>query len=110
VRHIRRKKLYENIAFTAALLALTGAAFGRELGTEAKTMLEKAAAAVQADGESALAQFNRGQFNRSGLTNDEDLYPFCIRLTDGKLIASPFLAATVDNDVRNGKLAKSCTR
>jgi hypothetical protein len=50
----------KTLLFTAAFLALTGAAFGRELGTEAKTMLEKAAAAVKADRESALAQFNRG--------------------------------------------------
>jgi hypothetical protein len=92
----------KTLLFTAAFLALTGAAFGRELGTEAKTMLEKAAVAVKADRESALAQFDSGQFNRSGLTNDEDLYQFCIRLTDRKLI--PFLATTVGNDVRNGKI------
>jgi quercetin dioxygenase-like cupin family protein len=51
----------------------------------AKAMLNKAIAAVKADKEIALAQFNKGE----GGFLDGDLYPFCNRLSDGKTLASP---------------------
>jgi hypothetical protein len=96
------RKLLVSVALVAlsSVVAIAGDA------EDAKAMLEKAAVAIKADREVALAQFNRGQFNRGGLDSSQDFYPFCIRLTDGKLIASPFLAATVGNDVRTGKVGK----
>ena len=48
-------------------------------------MLDKAVAAVKADRDVALAMFNKGE---SGF-RDRDLYPFCIRVTDGKNVAGP---------------------
>lgn len=95
----------KKILLVVFAVALSSAAVAGDV-EDAKAMLEKAAAAIKADREVALAQFNRGQFNRGNLDISKDFYPFCIRLTDGKLIASPFLAATVGNDVRNGKIGK----
>lgn len=74
----------------AAVLALSTAALaqqGSSGGTaqEAKAMLEKAVAAVKADREVALAMFNKGE----GGFRDRDLYPFCIRLRDGRGVAGP---------------------
>jgi hypothetical protein len=51
-------------------------------------------------GDVALADFNRGDFNRAGLTKEEDLFPFCARLRDAKLIASNMLGATMGTDIR----------
>lgn len=69
------------LASTAALAAEFGTA------TEAKAMLDKAAAAVKADKTAALAQFAKGE----GGFKDRDLYPFCGG-TDGKFTAHPTLA------------------
>jgi hypothetical protein len=92
---------------SVAVVALSSAAAIAGDAEDAKAMLEKAAVAIKADREVALAQFNRGQFNRGSLDISKDFYPFCIRLTDGKLIGSPFLAATVGNDVRTGKIGQA---
>ena len=78
------------------------AAFGQQTqyGTaaEAKTMLEKAVAAIKADKATALAMFNKGE----GGFKDRDLQPFCFNVSDGKITA-----ATVPNalgtDVRTLK-------
>jgi hypothetical protein len=67
---------------------------------DAKAMLTKAIAAVKADKEVAFALFNRGEFNRAGLAKEQDFYPFCTRLTDGKAIASASLGATIGTDQR----------
>jgi hypothetical protein len=58
---------------------------GANYGTadKAKAMLLKAAAAVKADQEMALAQFNKGE---GGFRNG-DLYVFCTRLSDSKVVA-----------------------
>jgi hypothetical protein len=48
-------------------------------------MLDKAVAAVKADQAVALAMFLKGE----GGFRDRDLYPFCFRIADGKLLASP---------------------
>jgi hypothetical protein len=66
----------------------------------AKAMLEKAVAAVKADRDVAFAEFNRGDFNRAGITPSQDLYPFCTRLTDGKIIATATLGTRVGTDTR----------
>jgi hypothetical protein len=49
----------------------------------AKAMLTKAVAAIKADREVALAQFNKGE---AGFKQG-DLYPYCYRMADGKAVA-----------------------
>ena len=87
----------------AAVLTLPPAAFAQQgqLGTadEAKAMLLKAAAAVKADKEVALAMFNKGE----GGFRDRDLYPFCFRLADGKYVANPALAVPAGTDTHTLK-------
>jgi hypothetical protein len=75
------------VAAFAATVALSAAAFAQQGGTaqEAHTMLDKAVAALKADREVALAQFNKGE----GGFLDRDLYPFCFRFNDGKGVAGP---------------------
>lgn len=65
-----------------------GLAQAGEFGTaaEAKTMLEKAVAAVKADKAGALAKFAKGE----GGFKDRDLYPFCGG-PDGNFTAHPTL-------------------
>ncbi len=71
----------------ASALALSGAAFAQQqqLGTadQAKAMLMKAVAAVKADEPKALTMFNNGE----GGFRQGDLYVFCSRLSDGKIVA-----------------------
>ena len=68
-------------------LTLSAASFAQQGGTpqEARAMLDKAVAAVKADRDVALAMFLKGE---SGF-RDRELYPFCFRIADGKLLASP---------------------
>ena len=56
-----------------------------ESGTadEARSMLTRAVAAVRADQDAAINAFNRGE---DGFL-DRDLYPFCIRASDGMIVA-----------------------
>ena len=61
------------------------AKFGSE--QEARAMLEKAVAALQADKAKALAMFNNGE----GGFKDRDLYVFCANASDGVLTAHPYL-------------------
>ena len=83
-----------NLAFAlgqaAVLVFLTSTAipaaqsqFGSE--KEARTMLEKAVAAVKANKDKALEMFNKGE----GGFKDRDLYVFCANLSDGILTAHP---------------------
>ena len=55
-----------------------------EFGTadEARSMLTRAVAAVRADQDAAINAFNRGE---EGFI-DRDLYPFCIRASDGVIV------------------------
>jgi hypothetical protein len=48
-------------------------------------LLKAVAAAVKADRAVAVEMFNEGD----GGYRDGDLYPFCFRISDGKLLASP---------------------
>ena len=70
------------------------------LGTpqEARSMLEKAVAAVKADQAVALAAFNKGE----GGFADRDLNTFCFRIGDGTVLASP-RAVPAGTDVRTLK-------
>jgi Single Cache domain 2 len=90
------------IFMTGAVSALTlsAAAFGQQGGTapEARAMLDKAVAAVKADQAVALAMFVKGE----GGFLDRDLYPFCFRIADGKLLASP-KAVPAGTDIRTLK-------
>ena len=90
-------------AASAALLTLSPAAFAQQPGQvgtadEAKAMLMKAVAAVKADQAVALGMFNKGE----GGFRDRDLYPFCFRVGDGKLLATP-VSVTSGTDVRTLK-------
>src|SRR5215831_7194868 len=75
-------------AAAVAALTLAPPAFAQEdqFGTaqEARTMLDRAVAAVKADKLVALAKFNRGA---DGF-KDRDLYPFCFNLRDGRFVAA----------------------
>ena len=72
---------------TVATVTISATAFAQQGGTaqEARAMLDKAVAAVKTDRDVALAQFNKGE----GGFLDRDLYPFCIRTSDGKGVAGP---------------------
>jgi signal transduction histidine kinase len=50
---------------------------------QAMAMLARAVAAVQADKTKALAMFNTGE----GGFLDEDLYPYCFNVGDGRIVA-----------------------
>jgi hypothetical protein len=52
---------------------------------EARAMLNKAVAAVKTDRDLALGMFNKGE----GGFRDRDLYPFCVRIRDGRNVAGP---------------------
>ena len=53
------------------------------LADEARAMLMKAVAAVQADKAKALDMFNKGE----GGFRDRDLYVFCVNASDGTIVA-----------------------
>ena len=73
-----RKLIIGALGATAVLFSNT--AFAQGTAAEAKTMLEKAVAAVKANEVVALAMFIKGE----GGFKDRDLYPFCFRAADGK--------------------------
>jgi len=92
-------------AATAAVLVFSPAAFAQhqsQFGTadDAKAMLWKVVAAVNADKARALDMFNNGE----GGFLDRDLYPFCANVSDGKLVAnSPNARQLLGQDVRTLK-------
>jgi hypothetical protein len=71
-----------SIAVAAACAALAQAKFGT--AEEAKAMLTKTVAAVKADKAKAIDTFIKGE----GGFLDRDLYPFCVNLSDGKILAT----------------------
>ena len=81
------KKLLTGLA-AFLVMGLSGGAWAADFGTpeEAKAMLEKAVAAMQADETKALAAFNEGA---EGF-KDRDLYVFCGG-PDGNFTAHPTL-------------------
>jgi hypothetical protein len=64
---------------------------------EAKSMFDRAVAAVNADKAKALAAFNAGQ---DGFP-DRDLYPFCANASDGVFTAHPSLRGTQIRDLKD---------
>ena len=94
----------EIAALSAALIALSPAAFAQKTGgtaDEAKAMLMRAIAAVKADEAKALDMFNKGE----GGFRDRDLYVFCARVSDGTIVAigNPNLKQALGTDMRAGQ-------
>ncbi len=86
---------------SAAVIALPLAAFAQQTGgtaDEARAMLMKAIAAVQADESKALDMFNKGE----GGFRDRDLYVYCANASDGTLVATgnPNLKLALGMDIR----------
>src|SRR5271154_3042007 len=91
-------------AVSAAVIALSLAAFAQQTGgtaDEARAMLMRAVAAVQADEAKALEMFNKGERG----FRDRDLYVFCANVSDGTLVAigNPNLKPALGVDVREGQ-------
>jgi len=74
------------LACAALLVSVTAGAADFGTPAEAKSMLEKAVAAVQKDKAKALEMFTKGE----GGFKDRDLYPYCGG-ADGKFTAHPKL-------------------
>jgi hypothetical protein len=93
-------RAFSTATMAAGIIAISAMTFAQQLGTakETRARLDKAAAAVKADRDLALAMFNKGE---SGF-RDRDLYPFCARIADGKGLATP-LAVAAGTDVRTMK-------
>ena len=94
-------RIFVIAAASAAVIALSPAAFGQQTGgtaDEAKAMLMKAVAAVKADKAKALDMFNKGE----GGFRDRDLYVFCVNLADGKEVAigNPNTRKNLGNNIR----------
>ena len=82
-----RKILRASALAAVALLCGAAIAMAQQFGTatEAKSMLEKAAAALKANEAAAIAKFN----DKAGGFRDRDLYVFCYNASDGKFTAHP---------------------
>jgi len=88
------------VSVVALTLSTAALAQQNQFGTaaEAKAMLAKAMAAVQADKAKALAMFNKGE----GGFKDRDLQPFCFNVSDGTLTAAT-MPSLLGTDVRTLK-------
>jgi len=88
------------VSVVALTLSTAALAQQNQFGTaaEAKAMLAKAVAAVQADKAKALAMFNKGE----GGFKDRDLQPFCFNVSDGTLTAAT-MPSLLGTDVRTLK-------
>jgi hypothetical protein len=93
-------------AVSAAAFTLSVAAFAQQGGTaqEARAMLDKAIAAVKADKTKAIDMFTKGE----GGFLDRDLYPFCLNISDGKVLTTQ-VKSFIGQDARtlkdaNGKM------
>ena len=77
----RRSAIALALPLLCAALGLSGAAFAQPFGTAAgaKSMLERAVAAIKADKTKALDMFNKGE----GGFVDRDLYVFCFDAKTG---------------------------
>jgi signal transduction histidine kinase len=71
-------------ALGAIAVIFSTTAFAQGTATEAKAMLEKAAAALKADQAKTLDTINKGE----GGFLDRDIYVFCFNLSDGKAVAA----------------------
>ena len=89
------------VSAVALVAAATGPAWAQQaqFGTaaEARSMFDRAVAAVRADKTKALASFNAGA---DGF-RDRDLYPFCANASDGVFTAHPTLRGTQIRDLKD---------
>jgi Single Cache domain 2 len=85
----------------ALLFASVGIAYAGQYGTaeEAKTLLEKAVAAVKQDKAKALDMFNKGE---DGF-KDRDLYVSCANASDGIVTAHPYMKGEQLKDIKGKK-------
>jgi hypothetical protein len=95
---------YMIAASSAAVISLSSVAFAQQTGgtaDEAKAMLLRAVAAVNADKTKALDMFNKGE----GGFRDRDLYVFCANTSDGTIVAigNPNLKQALGTDVRDAQ-------
>ena len=91
-------------AASAAVLAFSPVAYAQQSGgtaEEARAMLIRAIAAVNADKAKALEMFNKGE----GGFRDRDLYVFCADTSDGTIVAmgNPSLKQALGTDVRTAQ-------
>jgi signal transduction histidine kinase len=98
---IRCYRSVAGIAFLGLLIAAGEGIAADDTGTaeEAKTMLERAVAAVKADEKAALAAFTEG----SEGFKDRDLYVFCGDAADGTTTAHGANSALVGQSLREIK-------
>ena len=88
------------LSIAVATLALSSVAIAQaQFGTEAeaKSMLDKAVAAVKVDKAKALGDFNKGE----GGFKDRDLYPFCANASDGVITAHPSLGGKQIREIKD---------
>ena len=91
-----RKLVIGALATTTLMFSTT--AFAQGTAADAKAMLEKTVAAIQADKAKTLDQINKG--GNGFLVGD--LYPFCFNLSDGIIVAigNPNVKQLLGRDVR----------
>ena len=89
------------VSAVALVAAATGPAWAQQAqfgaAAEARSMFDRAVAAVRADKTKALASFNTGA---DGF-RDRDLYPFCANASDGVFTAHPTLRGTQIRDLKD---------
>ena len=97
---MRQKAVFATIC-TVFLLTPPALPRAAEYGTahEAKTMLDRAVAAVKEDKAKALDMFNKGE----GGFRDRDLYVFCANASDGILTAHPALKGEELKNIKGKK-------
>jgi Cache domain len=91
-----------SLALLIALLFVgVGMTYAGQYGTpeEAKTLLEKAVAAVKQDKAKALDMFNKGE----GGFKDRDLYVSCANASDGIVTAHPYMKGEQLKDIKGKK-------
>jgi hypothetical protein len=97
--------MFKNLSLTLGtvatiVLSMQTTAAG-EFGTaqEARTMLDRAGAAVKQDKTKALAMFNSGE----GGFKDRDLYVLCANASDGIITASPTMKGASLKNIPSGE-------
>jgi hypothetical protein len=83
---VARNAVSSEKTVTAAISPDTNAAAEFGTAAEAKTMLERAVAAVKEDKAKAIDMFNKGE----GGFKDRDLYVYCANASDSIITATPY--------------------
>jgi hypothetical protein len=101
--HKRVARSYRAAVILSGGLALCATAFAQTATDDAaaaKSMLQKAVAAVKADEAKAVDMFNKGE--GGFYIKDRDLFPFCFTKADGKIVATQTKQA-LGKDIRTFK-------